>query len=33
MAGIYDECAAHNLDVIVFPAREKNYPFGNCEYQ
>ncbi|HQL03916.1 MAG TPA: GGDEF domain-containing protein [Treponemataceae bacterium] len=33
LSGICEKCAAHNIDVIVFPAREKNYPFRNCEYQ
>lgn len=33
MSGIYESCTQNNIDVIVFPAREKNYPFGNCEYQ
>jgi len=33
MSGIYESCTNNNIDVIVFPSREKNYPFGNCEYQ
>lgn len=33
IAGVREECSLHGIDVIVFPAREKNYPFRNCEYQ
>ncbi len=33
LRGIREECTSKNIDVMVFPAREKNYPFRNCEYQ
>lgn len=31
--GILEVCQKENIDCFIFPARERNWPYGNCGYQ